>query len=153
MVHPMERLDHLPGGKNDPRPLYDDFKPVPPFVASLRESVNQTALEMYTKETWEQRNSILRQLIDFCVRWDLPVNLDSIPLFLEAKTNLKSSSKVQYAQTLRHMLTKQVSILDAYLIAMRKRAAREPVKQAEPLPPEVVEELLEKFSWEDGAVL
>eukprot|EP00796_Vickermania_ingenoplastis_P009972 gene9972-biopygen7075 len=140
-------------GKNDPRPLYDDFTPTHPTLARLRETVNEITLELYSRETWEQRNSMMRQLITFCNKWDLPLNLDSIPLFLESKGNLKSSSKIQYAQTLRHMLTKNISILDAYLTAMRKRSAREPVKQAEPIPPEVVEELIEKFSWEDGTVL
>eukprot|EP00796_Vickermania_ingenoplastis_P001806 gene1805-biopygen1491 len=119
----------------------------------LGSKVNEVAHAMWEPTTWTQRISLMRSFIAFCDKMGLPMGTDAVPLFLESRP-LKSSTKLQYGMTLRSMLTKEISLLDAYLSGCRKMAAREPIRQAVPIPKAVIDEMVDTApAWQDAVVL
>eukprot|EP00796_Vickermania_ingenoplastis_P007048 gene7048-4991_t len=124
-------LTHPTIGGSDPRAFFLPQTQVPTAVA-VAPPANEAAHARWADSTWKSRTSVAQQFTRYCKQMSIPRNLTTAAAFLFSK-NLKYSTRVQYAQWLRDMLSSPKDPFDCLIQGLRKLQAKEPKKQAPPL--------------------
>ena len=100
-------------------------------LAKLNNAVAKFAGNAEAASTKKNRDRIMERFTEFCHRRQVKCEVNSIHLFL-AETAVKARSQITYASSLKARVVPKDQ-LNAYLAALRRRAAQDPVAQAKPV--------------------
>ncbi|RNC54869.1 hypothetical protein TcCL_ESM07683, partial [Trypanosoma cruzi] len=120
---------------NDARPWYDE-SPTSPLWASYMRKANEVARELCAPSKREQRISLAGRFTTFRRTHEQPMNEESCAAFLLAILDVASSTRPQYARTLRSMFEMYLTPLGMMILGLQKVAARSETKQTRPLKEE-----------------